>query len=100
MRRQKNKLQVKEKDKALEKELNRMEISNLADKEFQIIVINMFMIGRKMDELRTSTNRKKNLKNIISKIKNIPKGINNRLRECRRMDWQSRDRVVEIIQSE
>lgn len=60
MRRQKNKLQMKEKDKALEKELNRMEISNLADKEFQIIVINMFMIGKKMDELRTSTNRKKN----------------------------------------
>lgn len=40
------KFQMKEKDKALEKELNRMEISNLADKEFQIIVINMFMIGK------------------------------------------------------
>ena len=90
MQNETNKLQMKEKDKTLEKELNEMEISNLANKEVQIIVINMFVIGKKMDELRTSINRKKTptkLKNIISKRKNTPKGINNRLRECRRMDW-------------
>ena len=90
MQNETNKLQMKEKDKTLEKELNEMEISNLADKEVQIIVINMFVIGKKMDELRTSINRKKTptkLKNIISNRKNTPKGINNRLRECRRMDW-------------
>ena len=40
------------------------------------------------------------MKHTISEIKNTPKGINNRLRECRGMDRQSGDRVVEIIQSE
>lgn len=47
MQNETNKLQMKEKDKTLEKELNKMEISNLADKEVQIIVINMFVIGKK-----------------------------------------------------
>ena len=47
MQNETNKLQMKEKDITLEKELNKMEISNLADKEVQIIVINMFVIGKK-----------------------------------------------------
>ena len=49
MRRQRNKAHVKEQIKSPEKELNEIEISNLSDTEFQILVIRM------LKELRTST---------------------------------------------
>ena len=41
MRRQKNMAQMKEQIKTPEKELNKMEISNLADAEFKTLVIRM-----------------------------------------------------------
>ena len=37
MRRQRNKMQMKEQTKALEKELNRMEINNLSDTKFKTL---------------------------------------------------------------
>ena len=39
MRRQRNMAQMKEQKKTLEKELNKMEISNLSDAEFKPLVI-------------------------------------------------------------
>ena len=41
MRRQRNRAQMKEQNKTPEKELNKMEISNLSDAEFKILVIRM-----------------------------------------------------------
>ena len=41
MRRQRNMAQMKEQIKTPEKELNKMEISNLSDVEFKILVIRM-----------------------------------------------------------
>ena len=41
MRRQRNKMQMKEQTKALEKELNRMEINNLSDAQFKKQFIRM-----------------------------------------------------------
>ena len=41
MRRQKNRAQMKEQNKTPEKELNKMEISNLSDTEFKTLVIRM-----------------------------------------------------------
>ena len=41
MRRQRNKSQMKEQIKTLEKEQNKMEISNLSDTEFKTLVIRM-----------------------------------------------------------
>ena len=41
MRRQRNMAQMKEQIKTPEKELNEMEISNLSDAEFKILVIRM-----------------------------------------------------------
>ena len=49
MRRQRNMAQMKEQNKHPEKELNKMEISNLSDAEFKTLVIRM------LEELRTST---------------------------------------------
>ena len=42
MRRQRNTAQTKEQIKTPEKELNKMEISNLSDAEFKTLVIRMF----------------------------------------------------------
>ena len=50
MRRQRNMAQMKDQIKTLEKELNKMEISNLSDAEFKTQVIRM---SRKL--VRTST---------------------------------------------
>ena len=41
MRRQRNMAQMKEQSKTPEKELNKMEISNLSDVEFKTLVIRM-----------------------------------------------------------
>ena len=41
MRRQRNMAQMKEQNKTPEKELNKMEISNLSDAEFKTLVIRM-----------------------------------------------------------
>ena len=41
MRRQRNMAQMKEQNKTLEKELNKMEKSNLSDEEFKTLVIRM-----------------------------------------------------------
>ena len=41
MRRQRNMVQMKEQNKTPEKELNKMEISNLSDAEFKTLVIRM-----------------------------------------------------------
>ena len=41
MRRQRNTVQMKEQNKTLEKELNKMEKSNLSDEEFKTLVIRM-----------------------------------------------------------
>ena len=42
MRRQRNMIQMKEQVKTAEKELNKMEISNLPDVEFKTLFIRMF----------------------------------------------------------
>ena len=58
--------------KALEKELNKMEASNLPDIEFKILVIRMLSELRgRVDEL--SDNFNKEIKNIKIEIENIKK---------------------------
>lgn len=58
MRRQRYVLQTKERDKISEKELNAMEISNLPDKEFKVLVIKMLTeLRERMDELSENVNK-------------------------------------------
>lgn len=46
---------MKEQDDTSEKELSKMEIINLPDKEFKVVDLKMFMgFERKVDELSTS----------------------------------------------
>ena len=60
MRRQRNMAQLKEQNKTPEKELNEMEISNLSDAEFKILVIRM------LKELSEDLN---NIKKISQKLR-------------------------------
>ena len=82
---------MKEKNKTLEEELNKMETSNLPNSEFKALVIRMLneLRGR-VDELRENFNRikkghetiKKNqseMKDILTEMKNNLQEINSRV---------------------
>lgn len=57
--RQKNMFQRKGQNKMLEKELNQMETINLLDKEFKVMVINIFNELQRMDELSENFNKER-----------------------------------------
>lgn len=61
MRRQKNTFQTKDQDKPPEKVLSEMDISNLSNKVFKVMVIKMFTkLGRRwMNTMKTSIKREK-----------------------------------------
>ena len=67
MGRQRHVAQIKEKIKTPEKELNKMEISNLSDAEFEILVIRMI----------------KELSEDLNSIKKIQSGMNDALIEIK-----------------
>ena len=51
MRRQRTIFQTKEQDKTSENELNEMEICNISNKEFKLMIIRVLNeLGRRMDE--------------------------------------------------
>lgn len=61
MRKQRNMFQTRKQNKILERvgeTLNEMEISNLTNKEFKVMVINMLMELRRMDEYSGNLNKK------------------------------------------
>ena len=66
---------MKEQDKSPEKEQSTMEISNLSDKEFKVVVIKILTkLKRKVDKTSDNLDRKykKNhpkLKNTVTKVK-------------------------------
>ena len=79
MRRQRNMAPMEEQIKTLEKELNKMEISNLSDAEFKTLVIRM------LKELREDLNSIKKIqletKDTLIKIKNNLQGNNSSVDE-------------------
>ena len=75
MRRQRNTLQMKEKEKTSEKELNEREISNLCDGEFKVMVIKMPNgLERTMGEYSENVN--KNIENIRKNQSELKNTIN------------------------
>lgn len=85
-----------------------MEISNLPDKEFKVMIIRMLTeLKRSMDERRE--NFKKNifkkfknqseLKNAITVMNNTSEGINSRIADAEKQISDMEDRVVKITQS-
>ena len=75
MRRQRNTAQMKEQIKTPEKELNKMEMSNLSDAEFKTLAIRM------LKELSEDLNSIKKIQSLIE-IKNNSQGNNNRVNEA------------------
>ena len=77
MRRPRNMAQMKEQNKTPEKELNKMETSNLSDAEFKTLVI------RKLKDLREDLSSIKKtqveMKDTLTAIKNNLKGNNSRV---------------------
>ena len=79
---------TEEQDKAMEEELSEVEISNLPDKEFKVMIIEMLKeFGRRTDEKsKVSNNKLENMKknqtemkNTITEIKITLEVVNSRL---------------------
>ena len=68
MKRQRNTAQMKEQNKTPEKELNKMEISNLSDAEFKTLVIRM--LKELSEDLNSIKKIQSQVKDTWIKIKN------------------------------
>ena len=77
MRRQRNMAQIKEQKKTPAKELNKMEISNLADAEFKTLVIRMLkeLIGHFNSIRKTQAEMKVTLSEIKKNLQGINSGV-------------------------
>ena len=80
MRRQRNVAQMKEQIKTSEKELNKMEISNLSDAEFKTLVIRM--LKELSEELNSIKKLQSEMKDLLTEIKNNLQGNNSRVHEA------------------
>ena len=78
MRRLKHMAQMKEKNKTLEKELNKMEIANLSSAEFKTLVIRMIR-----EIMKYGRNTKEETKVTLSEIKKNPQRTNSKEKEVR-----------------
>ena len=79
MRRQRNMAQMKEQVKTLEKELNKMVISNPSDAEFKTLVVRMFK--ELSEDLSSIKYIQSEMKDSLIEIKNNLQGNNSRVDE-------------------
>ena len=91
--------QMKGKDKTPEKQLNEVEIGNLPEKEFRIMIVKMIQnlgeIMEKMQEIFT-----KELKNKETEMNNTLEGINSRITKGEEWINGLEDRMVENTATE
>ena len=96
MKRQRAIHQMMEQEKAPEKQLNEVEIGNLAEKEFRIMIVKMIqnlgirmeakiekiqeMINKDLEELK---NKQTEVTNTITEMKTTLEGINSRIAEAK-----------------
>ena len=86
---------MKEQDKTPEKQLNEMEIGNLPEREFRIMIVKMIQdFGKRMEakiekkqemfnkDLEELKNKETDVNNTITEMKNTLEGINNRITEA------------------
>ena len=91
MKRQRATYQMKEQDKTPEKQLNKVEIGNLPEKEFRIMIVKMIQdLGKRMEakikkmqeifnkDLEELKNKQTEMNNTITEMKNTLEGINSR----------------------
>ena len=113
MKRQRARYQMKEQNKTPEKQLNEVEIGNLPEKEFRIMIVKMIQDLRKRMEakmekmqetfnkdLEELKNKKREMNNTITEIKNTLEGINSRITEAEEWISDLEDRMVEFTAAE
>ena len=108
--------QMKEQDKAPEKQLNEVEIGNLPEKEFRIMRVKMIQEWRQrsrrckkcltdLEELKNKhleelKNKQTEMNSKITEMKNILEGINSRITEVEERISDLEDRIVEFTAAE
>ena len=100
--------QMKEQDKTPEEKLSDVEIGNLPEKEFRVMIVKTIQkLGKRMDaqneklqkvnkELENIKNNLTQLKNTITEMKNTPEGISHKINEAEKWISELEGRVVEI----
>ena len=105
--------QMKEQDKTPEKQRNEVEIGNLPEKEFRIMIAKMSqdlrkrmeakiermqeMFNKDLEELK---NKQTEMNNTITEMKNTLEGTNNRITEAEERISDLEDRMVEFTAAE
>ena len=89
-------------DKTPEKQLNEMEIDNLPEKEFRIMIVKMVQdLGKTMEKMQEMFVKDlEELKNIQTETNNTLEGINSRIIEAEQQINDLEDRMVEITATE
>ena len=113
--------QTKEQDKIPEKQLNEVEIGNLPEKEFRIMIVKMIQdlgirmeakiekmqerFSKDLEELKNKhleelKNKQTEMNNTITEMKNTLEGINSRITEAEERISDLDDRMVEFTAAE
>ena len=105
--------QMKEQDKTPEKQLNEVEIGNLPEKEFIMMLVKMIQdLGKRMEakiekmqemfnkDLEELKNKQTEMKNTITEMKNTLEGVNSRITEAEEWISDLEDRMVEFTAME
>ena len=113
MKRQRTIYQTKEQDKTPEKQLNEVEIGNLPEKEFRIMIVKMIQdFGKRMEakikkmqemfkkDLEELKNKQAEMNNTITEMKNTLEGINSRITEAEEWISDLEDRMLEFTAAE
>ena len=95
MKRQMAMYQMKEQEKTPEKQLSEVEIGNLPEKEFRIMIVKMIQdLGKRMEakiekrqemfnkDLEELKNKQTEMNNTVTEMKNILEGLNSRITEA------------------
>ena len=104
---------MKEQDKTPEKQLNEVEIGNLPEKEFTIMIVKMIQdLGIRMEamiekmqemfnkDLQELKNKQTEMNNTTTEKKNTLEGINSRITEAEERMSDLEDRMVEFTAAE
>ena len=105
--------QMKEQDKTPEKQLNEVEIGNLPEKEFRIMIVKMIQdlrksMDTKMEKMKEMFNKdleelkhkETEINNTVTEMKNTLEGINSRKTEAEERISDLEDRMVEFTATE
>ena len=104
---------MKEQDKTSEEQLSEVEIGNLPEKEFRVMIVKMIQdFGKRMEaqtekiqemfnqELESLKNKQKEINNTITEMKNTLEEINSRINQAEERMGELEDRMVEITATE